>query len=150
MLIKSNLNSISKEGGNVFGIIYFQHESMIFPEKNWNDFIVIILNWWSDALLKLIGNESISAELLFMDGPFSVKVNYLDDKTLKLYFINEDDIIGNAEVLIQDFIKDFLKEVNSLIRFINAKDWNDEEIDLLKKNYNNLYHSFKQLKKINT
>jgi len=37
--------------------------------ENWNDFVVIILNWWLDACKRLESNL-FSEEFLFMDGSY--------------------------------------------------------------------------------
>lgn len=36
------------------GEIYFQFEDFAFPEKGWNDFVDVILNWWIHNLIELI------------------------------------------------------------------------------------------------
>jgi hypothetical protein len=138
MAIKIDLDSISIEVNKIFGNIYFENENIVFPERQWNDFILIVVNWWLESLSKFVADKSLSVELFFMDGSFSIKINRLDDNILKLYFVSENQIKGTETVLMRNFVKDFLKEANTLIRFINKLDKNNEELGLLKKNYDKL------------
>ena len=135
MLTRINLKSISKQGQSVFGEIYFKDDDILFPEENWNDFIVVILNWWLEELTKFTKNEKTTAELLFMDGPLSVKINHFDDKTLKFFFTHNDKIIKSLLVETENFIKFFLIEVNTLILFLEKNKWDNDEIRKLVKNY---------------
>ncbi len=45
-----NPNSVrvskSKVSTQIFSEIHFQVDSMFFPEENWDDFTVVILDWW--------------------------------------------------------------------------------------------------------
>ncbi len=138
MCIKIDHNSITKRGDTIFGNIYFENNTIIFPEKVWNDFIVIILNCWMEELVKLKKNEKISAELLFMDGPLSMKINYSDNDTFKFFFVHNDEVINFTYLPIEDFIKFFLIEVNSLILFFLRRQRNNDEIEKLRNNYTKL------------
>ena len=40
-----------------------------FPRAGWNDFIVVVLGWWSSAILRLLENNSGMERVHFMDGP---------------------------------------------------------------------------------
>jgi len=42
----------SSQSGNVTGVIYVELESSAFPAREWSDFPVIILGWWTEALLQ--------------------------------------------------------------------------------------------------
>lgn len=136
--MKIEINNIYKEEDKIFGNIYFENDDFIFPEKDWNDFVVVVVNWWSDSIYKLINNETISEELLFMDGPLSVKINFLKENQFELFFINAGDIQHNSIVKMDEFVGLFIKELNSLIRFISNNNWIDDEISLLEKNYKRL------------
>ena len=144
MLIKINSSSIFKEGNHVFGNVYFEGKECVFPDKDWNDFIIIIVNWWSLALKKLLKNGTLSEELLFMDGPFSVKINYLEEDYFDLFFFEQDKISGTSKVKIYYFINEFLKEVNSLIRHIDSFKWDSNEIRDLKINYTDLKNALEK------
>lgn len=52
-----------------------------FPDPNWDDFVVVVIGWWCREWHKLMCDPSAEIEWLFMDGPFSLVLNRLDDTT---------------------------------------------------------------------
>ena len=138
MRVRIEIESIEKDGDKVFGNIYFNDQSFYFPSNDWNDFLIIILNWWCSAMGRLLRNENIQDEFSFMDGPFTVKVAYIKEGVFNLSFFSLDTLKAVYEVPIRDFSNDFLKEVNLLIRRLNQYDWNNDEIENLKTNHRNL------------
>ncbi|GAA3622538.1 hypothetical protein [Flavivirga jejuensis] len=142
MKVTVELSSLNKDDDKIFGNIYFEENEYAFPEKGWNDFVIIILNWWAKSILKLLKNISIEEELDFMDGPASVKVQYLKNNSFSLYFILNKEVVYSSEVDVELFTKAFLKELNSLIRNIKENRWESEEIYSLMENYKMLQKCF--------
>ncbi|MCC4230071.1 hypothetical protein [Zunongwangia profunda] len=142
MKITVEPNSLYKVGDKIFGNIYFGDNEYVFPEKEWNDFVVIIFNWWSESILKLLKKVSIEEELDFMDGPASVKVQFLENNSFCLYFVLNNEVVNSIEVDVRLFTKEFLNTINLLIRTIKENKWADEEIDSLLENYKRLQKCF--------
>ena len=145
MAIKIDLSNTYKEGDKIFGNIYFENDDVIFPEKNWNDFVVVIVNWWSESLYRLINNETVSEELEFMDGPLSIKINFFNENKFDLFFVNNGKVQFNTNVKMDEFVGLFIKELNSLIRFINDNNWENNDVTLLKSNYKKLSDEFRSM-----
>ena len=58
--------------GSVTGVVYFDFGAgRQFPCAGWNDFVVVLSNWWRAAFDELLHGQS-SAELLFMEGPHGI------------------------------------------------------------------------------
>lgn len=56
--------------GSVTGVVFFDFgAARQFPGSGWNDFVIVILNWWLAALERLIQGQP-KADLRFMDGPY--------------------------------------------------------------------------------
>ncbi|MBC7869832.1 MAG: hypothetical protein H7Y09_03260 [Chitinophagaceae bacterium] len=77
---------------HIRGTIYFECGETVFPDENWDDFVVIIQGWWlriAREYIDLPSDSSFSAKLLFMDGRFEVwiSVNLLNGWGWKLEFI---------------------------------------------------------------
>lgn len=139
MRIKIDELSLSKQGSTIFGNIHFIDEGFSFPESDWNDFILIILNWWSLELIKMLTDEKIKGEFSFMDGPYIVEVSYLSEDYFTAYFIKEsDDLVRTSEILVSTFLKSFLFETNKLLRRIYHLGWDDNEVKELQNNLNQL------------
>jgi hypothetical protein len=45
-----------------------------FPSKDWNDFVVVILEAWVGAIVRLLHGASSHERVYFMDGPYFVDV----------------------------------------------------------------------------
>lgn len=147
MRVEIEIESIEKEGDKVFGNIYFNDQSFYFPCNDWNDFLIIVLNWWCSAIGRLLRNENIQDDFSFMDGPFTVKVAYIKEDFFSLSFFSMDTLIAVYEVPIRDFSNNLLKEINLLIRRLDQYGWNDEEIENLKINYKDLKLILKNMTK---
>ena len=142
--IKTDLETISLNESTIFGQLYFQDGDFYFPSKDWNEFIIIVLNWWCQSLLNLLEEKTFSEELDFMDGPFSVRVNLIEGSIYNFYFKKDDEILKKDEVDLLSFTKEFLKQVNALLRYTaNFNIINDCELDSLKNNYNKLQSKLK-------
>ena len=148
MRIVIDTTSITKDGDQIFGEIYFKgHSNFYFPSNDWNDFLVVILNWWCDTIIRLLKNESIQDDFSFMDGPFKVKVGHIKEGILNLTFIHEDEtVIKTSEVLINDFLNAYLSEINGLLRYIANANWHNKEIETLEDKYRKIQKLFKTLR----
>lgn len=144
MELKIKKDTISNNKNSVFGVVYFHENDFYFPDKNWNDFIIILFEWWSSSIFKLLNNESISEDLSFMDGPFVVRIKYLEENFFELFFINQDDtILKTNKVYIEEFITDFLKITNYLIRQVDQMKLSNEDVKQLKVGYKKLQKLYK-------
>jgi hypothetical protein len=58
------------KNGSVTGVVYFEFSpDQQFPVVDWNDFVVVVANWWMAALEKLIEGQG-EVDFRFMDGPY--------------------------------------------------------------------------------
>lgn len=147
MKILIEIESIYQKNEKIFGNICFHENQYYFPSKDWNDFLLVILNWWSASVIRILKNESISDEFSFMDGPFTIKVSHLKEGILSLSAVNEkDSILQQFEVSIQDFIDDFLFNLNTVLRRLGELSLDNEEVMLLKSNYKKLQEISKERK----
>ncbi|MBS9464383.1 hypothetical protein KIM67_18320 [Flagellimonas sp. 389] len=148
MRIKIDTTSITKDGDKIFGEIYFKdYPSFYFPSKDWNDFLVVILNWWCDTIIRLLRNESIQDDFSFMDGPFNVKVGHIKEGMLNLTFLSGDEtVVKTSEVPMNDFLNAYLSEINGLLRWVAKKNWQNQEIETLESNYRKIQTLLKTLR----
>jgi hypothetical protein len=57
----------------VTGIVFVEVNGVAFPDRHWNDFVVVILSWWLEALGRVPGSSTPQI-CSFMDGPFHFEV----------------------------------------------------------------------------
>jgi len=68
--------------------IWLESGSIGVPAVGWNDFAIVVLGWWSDALLRLIRGVSSREEVRFMDGPYSVLLDSVGSDRWKLTYVD--------------------------------------------------------------
>lgn len=146
----------------LFGDIFFEFKDGFFPGKNWNDFILIILDWWINAVLDLSNKKN--TELDFMDGPYEILIK-LDDKGMcQLKFIermaNSNKTIKNISIHLDYLISEIISASELLFESIsnpktvkfmkNSKEIEDKNpLHLLKdiKENPHLHEDYERLKK---
>lgn len=124
---------ISRDG-KITGIIYFRINGSEFPDPEWNDFVIIVLRWWVEAILNLASGVEVSEDLLFMDGPYLLSVN-LNDRTAEIELIEDvsRQSLGSARVRFADLANSILCTAKEVLSSCNKNAWQSEEIGCLEK-----------------
>lgn len=63
--VQVEADSLRLRNNEVTGRIHVRLDDEAFPEQDWDDFVVVILDWWCRALM----TDQKRTELGFMDGP---------------------------------------------------------------------------------
>lgn len=134
---KSNL--IINRNRSSTGEFYFGYGSAFFPEKDWNDFIDVVLNWWILAFIDLFEGRENEVNLQFMDGNFSMDVLENDHQ---FSFVLLD---GNTRVNLEDiccdkleFMQDFIEEVGVFLDHCESNNFSNSEIEKMKEKFDEL------------
>lgn len=141
-MVKLNINvdsiRVSKTSFStqVFSQLYFQIGDIFFPEEDWDDFSVIVLNWWlHEARHMHEGGKSI---FNFMDGPYYFQI-YLKNNICNIKFIedrnNKKHEVLSAEILYNDYLKILKQNANQLIRNLPFEAQNLKEVLELKSEF---------------
>ena len=126
MKITVEISSLKKGSSNtITGIINVSTDGFAFPEKSWNDSVVIVINWWLSSLEKLLQPESTSEKFSFMDGPFSFKVMKGDQ--VHIHFYRECHLIKSIEVSHEELEKSILNAAKSVNDKCLSEGWNTQE-----------------------
>lgn len=130
-MIKLEPNTILRsKSGKITGEIYLNFEERYFPEVGWNDFPVIILNWWSEVF-----SHEKSGRYSFMDGPFYFIISKASN-THYLETFYDDRPIFSTLIDIDIFKKSLINVIGALLSVIEKNDWNTgNDYELLKKNF---------------
>jgi hypothetical protein len=120
----------------VTGEIYFENIEGDFPGLHWNDFVVVILHWWIEAIYRIekapVGEV---AEFLFMDGPYLVRGCKIDQNIIQLDFIKSqlkgEQILSSVNCDISSFEKSVLTTAKKVVAEINKRKWVANELDKL-------------------
>jgi len=82
--------------GAIFGEIAVEVVEKQFPGPGWNDFVVVVLGWWSRHCTELLRGSNQEAELGFMDGPFSMSVEVASSRSWTVQFLRRRAVSGPA------------------------------------------------------
>ena len=144
-MIDINFGDITIEDNRIFGIINFKTTESYFPSEDWNDFIIIIMNWWTDAMINIMSNETDEVEFSFMDGPYSLKLHRNGLENLSITFFEQGKQVFNEQTINSiEFLILFMKRLNEIIRELQAKGIANDEVVRL----NLLYHKLQFIKNI--
>jgi hypothetical protein len=60
--------------GSISGVLSLRLCDEFFPEERWNDLVLPICGSWLESLIRIVRNETQSATVRFMDGPFLARL----------------------------------------------------------------------------
>lgn len=119
---------------NVTGIVFFEFGTFQFPQRDWNDFVVVILGWWLDATTKLVAAGEGETELYFMDGPYALRI-VLESGILKISRGRDDvqteDSRFNFEVDAHGFLRAIYDASTTILSACASRDWMTADIETL-------------------
>ena len=97
-----------------------------FPRAGWNDFIVVVLGWWSAAILRLLRNNSRTERVRFMDGPYAVEVSKEQSGKLQLRIFagssgGREVAVGEAD--IKRFVSELATQSRKLLDECRLREW---------------------------
>lgn len=121
------------KSGTVAGKVCFDLGSVKFPEEEWSDFVVVVLGWWLEEVLKLADRAEGRSELLFMEGTFFVRVAN-DDSTgwLLECMDGKQQIPEFVKSIDRDiFMKSLLLAASQTIDSCRENEWLDSALDRL-------------------
>lgn len=81
--------------GTVYGTIYLKYGEVSFPNSDWEDFVLPILNMWLESLFRLITVPKKKQIFYFMDGDFEWSAEITTDKLVHISLIKNHKI-GDA------------------------------------------------------
>lgn len=103
--------------GGVTGVIYVEFKGIPFPDAAWNDFPVVVLCAWSEALLG--ENEEEGVTWRFLDGPYSMELNH-HESVVEFELVSAGPICP-ASAIHRVSYKELTRELSTVIeRVINV------------------------------
>jgi hypothetical protein len=115
--VKVDTQTFAVQSGTVTGRIYLKcSDDLCFPERDWNDFPVIILTWWLDAMFAFVTALAPAVQLHFMDGPFSVKICKCADR-LECDLVKDDNVTGQCSAAIDELSRSLVGAAESVGHF---------------------------------
>ena len=125
-------------GGLITGSICLKFGRRHFPSRRWNDFVSVILMWWTEVLLR--GNNQVQecygGYLTFMDGPYEILIARNGDKTrFRCVRTGRPALTKLRGVVRWDELKGNIIHAASVLLAHAAKEgWSSREITAIRKN----------------
>jgi hypothetical protein len=123
-MIVIDLESVEvRPDGTATGVIYWDVEGIRFPEVGWNDFVVVVIEWWVQALVRFLQGGMAHVTLDFMDGPFSVNIRKANGEVEMAFVDRRHEIPPHATVPsdIGKICRMVIGAANSLCQHLDVK-----------------------------
>ena len=92
-----HLSDLEKEPNNG-GRMWVSIGGKCFPEEGWYDLPGILLQYWKKDLIAFADGRIDTCELLFMDGPFRIKIQRLEEPVTAVCMDSDRVAIGPVEI----------------------------------------------------
>lgn len=120
---------------NLVGIVYHSVGDSAFPGKNWTDFVAFVLIESLNAIIRIQQRESKSEDILFMDGPYRIRISSAGHSRLCVEFVADRN--GSSEIEFeyviseQDYRSAVLTATESVLTKCAELDWRSADVDQL-------------------
>jgi hypothetical protein len=118
--------------GSIVARVWFVLDDHVFPERRWSDLIVVVLGWWIEELLRAQSTDETSMTLLFMDGPYSVRMREPSEgDAWSVSFLRDRGpadarraAVGSAD--LEEFGRSLLTAAREVVVTCRARGWADD------------------------
>lgn len=135
IIIDGNSASQNKSG-KIMGNIYFDVDGQFYPEKNWSDFLQIVLGWWVNDFIISQKRVNENFEFRFMDGPYKVLGQSSEADIYQVQFmrdaLDKDEILLTTVTTKIELQKTLLKACETFFRIVEQQNISHEKIYGLK------------------
>ena len=120
--------------GNVHASIHLVLDGRCFPDERWDDFAVVILGWWNEAVTRMALGFSPREELDFMDGPYSVHLELDPEGEITLRCLKSgardvEEAVGR--IALATFIQTLLGASRATLEVCKAHGWGGADFENL-------------------
>ena len=117
--------SISEDGTAFANLFLYVNENNYYPQNQWNDFVAIVLSWWSQEIINYLSKNIDIGIFSFMDGDYEYRITRQNNTHRLTCYENphgSSTIVFNEQINILNFVLSLQRSINLLLRF--AKDKN--------------------------
>ena len=123
--------------GKVSGGIWLRVGEHEFPEREWNDYPVVLLAWWLEAMDKLQSGSVAKAECNFMDGPWHFELESAG-ASWRLRLVDghkkgSASLVGEALVAPAELVKQTLAAARVVVSECRHHSWKPADLPALEK-----------------
>ncbi len=134
-------DSFAQTISSITGRISIRVGNRYFPEKDWNDFPIFILNWWATEVNDFLLESKKEIDLLFMDGPFGVRLTK-ENGTSKIRFVvkdvEEDVAVMDTDELKKELLMSIRHTLSLCLEKCEVEGWQTDDTQKLSERYQTL------------
>jgi hypothetical protein len=97
------------------GLLAVTLGSVAFPDPDWDDFVLVVLEWWVQKTRSLVDGQASSANFDFMDDPVMLSAVLSNSGYMKLSavrrYIDSHEVVVTATVSLSDWVAELLTAV---------------------------------------
>lgn len=127
ILLVSEVSSLRvRAGGPATANMWLLMDGREFPAPHWNDFVVVVLGWWAEAILSLVRSTSSHETVPFMDGPYSVEVSKTSTGLLRfraLEGVGRTNEIAVSDGQVIPFVLELISQSRNILAECKRQAW---------------------------
>jgi hypothetical protein len=121
-----------RSSGPATGDITLMVGSVAFPIAGWNDFVVVILEAWLAALVRLVRGTSEQERVHFMEGPYGVDMTRLDSSVIRLRaFERPKGYRAVVDVALRSLVENAVETADDVLRVCQSKAHRSSDVQRL-------------------
>jgi hypothetical protein len=95
MKVRTEVNSVTarkevNRGAEVGVVVFFEHQGISYPGKNWNDFAIRLFGFWLEQIIQVRDGRTSTPMFKFLDGDFCLYGSIGSDGIVDLLPQNAD------------------------------------------------------------
>lgn len=115
---------IRPSSNGLTGQISVSIDNFSFPSLYWNDFIDLILGFWSQGIIKILKGESFVEHFTFMDGAYGFNCTRYSEEFIEIIFYKDSKRVYDSYLVnIFQFKKEIEKSINKVILHTKNNNW---------------------------
>lgn len=133
-LISEATSLKARHGESATGNIWLKLDGYHFPGSGWNDFMVVLMGWWANALLRQVRGLSTQEIIPFMDGPYAVEVTMVSPGVLRFRALqgeNRNTEVAAGEGSAEAFIDSLTLQGREVLDACRRQSWWSKDADVL-------------------
>ncbi|MDQ1920351.1 hypothetical protein [Massilia pseudoviolaceinigra] len=137
----------TRPNGSATGVLFLNIGGVAFPTEGWDDFVVTILGWWAQALLRLSVNDRCTVTVPFMEGDYAVKVLKTSAATFEFRAVNGISSgfeTATGEAAARPFIDSFILQSHRILGECKQQGWWSANEDALASSLEALEYELKR------
>jgi hypothetical protein len=97
-------------------------------QEQWSDFPVVILGWWIEGLTEVVNNKKHSFEGMFMDGPYSFRVESENGRNGQIAWGKRGEAAAVGAVDVPDLLRCAIVAGRLISECCRVRNWSDRDV----------------------